>query len=80
MTAAVDARTVLVTRMGVGIFDPIWWRSRLGLFNSITAVCDADDGSWSIEQGFRASRWSIELRQFDGDTPVNTLVYPLHIA
>lgn len=35
---AVSARTVLVTRMGVGIFDPVWWSTRLGLFRTVTAA------------------------------------------
>ncbi|WP_231445172.1 glycosyltransferase [Brevibacterium zhoupengii] len=58
----------------------LWVRGSKDFKQMGTAVCDADDGSWSIEQGFRASRWGIELRQFDGDNAVNTLSYTLRVV
>lgn len=60
---AVQAQTVLVTRMGVGIFDPVWWRTRLGLFSSITAASVAAMGNRDLV-------WAILL---DSDLPPSIL-------
>ena len=60
---AVQTRTVLVTRMGVGIFDPVWWRTRLGLFSSITAASVAAMGNRDLV-------WAILL---DSDLPPDIL-------
>lgn len=46
-------RLVLVTRMGIGVFDPRWWEARLALFDAITApsvatVAATRDVEWAL--------------------------------
>ena len=50
-------RTLILTKMGIGVFDPLWWKARLALFDAITAA--------SVSRFIgRRFRWTILL---DGD-------------
>lgn len=57
------ARTVFLTRMGIGVYDTRWWEARLRLFDAVTASSLTAFASRDVS-------WSLIL---DADVPVEVL-------